>query len=99
MSWRSEHINTNFVFAEADERVLKTMNRSNPGLILLKNGEVVNKWDDGDVPDFSIHSIDRWDERSNVQRNFWIKLMVILSLFIIPLAIVKVYDVKQNREK
>ncbi|MDU1904267.1 MAG: DoxX family protein [Dysgonomonas sp.] len=42
---------TNFDFCAADERVLKTITRSNPGLILLKEGIVINKWADRDVPD------------------------------------------------
>ena len=43
---------TGFRFAHADERVLKTMIRSNPGLLLLSGGNVINKWDDSEVPDF-----------------------------------------------
>jgi hypothetical protein len=36
----------------ADDIVLKTMVRSNPGLILLHNGVVVKKWHYNDFPDF-----------------------------------------------
>jgi hypothetical protein len=35
----------------ADEALLRTMVRANPGLMLLKDGVVVGKWDAADVPD------------------------------------------------
>jgi len=40
----------NFDFCTTDERALKTVIRINPGLILLKNGIVINKWADINVP-------------------------------------------------
>lgn len=95
MNWNNKH-GLSFTYAEADERVLKTMNRSNPGLMLLHGGVVVNKWDDSDVPDFSKYSIDKWDERESKEKNNRSKLLVILSLFIIPLGLLKYYDSKQN---
>jgi uncharacterized membrane protein YphA (DoxX/SURF4 family) len=39
-------------FCSLDNRTLKTMIRSNPGLILIKNGTVLQKWSFRDVPDF-----------------------------------------------
>jgi uncharacterized membrane protein YphA (DoxX/SURF4 family) len=49
MEWSK--VNTiNFDFCIADGRMLKTVIRSNPGLILLKDGIVINKWADIDVP-------------------------------------------------
>jgi uncharacterized membrane protein YphA (DoxX/SURF4 family) len=40
----------NYDFCLTDERVLKTMIRSNPGLILMKNGKIVNMWPDSRLP-------------------------------------------------
>lgn len=48
-AWAKENT-INFNFGTTDGRTLKTMIRSNPGLLLLKNGIVVNKWADINVP-------------------------------------------------
>lgn len=38
----------------ADVSMLRTMVRANPGLLLLKNGVVVGKWDSADIPDIEL---------------------------------------------
>jgi len=50
--FRLQH-GTAFDFYNADDVVLKTMVRSNPGLILLKNGIVLAKWAYRDFPAYS----------------------------------------------
>jgi uncharacterized membrane protein YphA (DoxX/SURF4 family) len=49
-SWR-DHTGAEYPFAWTDDTVLRTMIRSNPGLILMKDGVVVNKWSRFNLPD------------------------------------------------
>jgi len=44
--------NTNYPFLYVDQTVLKTIIRSNPGLLLIRNGEVLDKWHHNDIPDY-----------------------------------------------
>jgi uncharacterized membrane protein YphA (DoxX/SURF4 family) len=41
-----------FPFHTADEIFLKTIVRANPGILLLKNGEIIKKWHGNDTPKF-----------------------------------------------
>ena len=40
-----------YPFALVDDTALRTIIRSNPGLLLLQDGTVLNKWNDADLPD------------------------------------------------
>jgi uncharacterized membrane protein YphA (DoxX/SURF4 family) len=46
-------INANYEFFGVDQTSLKSVVRSNPGLVLLKNGIVVDKWHYNDFPEYS----------------------------------------------
>lgn len=51
----AEFIKKNNLFAEvfyADAVPLKSMVRSNPGVLLFKNGVIINKWSDHEIPSF-----------------------------------------------
>ena len=94
-TWSREH-KASFSFAHADERMLKTMIRSNPGLLLLKNGVILHEWDDRDVP--SLEQLPpRLEEASfarveNTSARDRRTLAVIILLFIVPLVLIKVID-------
>lgn len=46
------HLHPDLEFYQADDIELKMIIRANPGLILLKNGVVLGKWNWRDVPDY-----------------------------------------------
>lgn len=80
-----ESFGYDFDFVMADERVLMTMIRTNPGLILLNDGKVVNKWDGYSLPDFSARDIDNYNISASINMYLWRKGIIIFALLIIPL--------------
>jgi len=91
-----EKYQTGFRFSHADERVLKTMIRSNPGLILLKEGDVINKWDDSSLPRIGAMNLPL-EESGLVNINDpkttgVFHLLIMLLLFIAPLLFLKWRD-------
>lgn len=96
MAWERDHI-SNFNFALTDERTLKTIIRTNPGLLLLKNGVIINKWAGYDVPaeedltkplDELIYSR-MIDQKQKDKQN----LIYIILIFVVPLLVLKTLDV------
>ena len=50
----ADYTGAEYLFCTADERTLKTMVRSNPGLILLHDGQVVRKWSRWNFPSVAL---------------------------------------------
>lgn len=82
-AWEELH-RTGFRFAIADEKVLKTMIRSNPGLMLLREGVVINKWDDSQLPDsLSFDDFMEAPQRADTGRLLMLSLLLLMPLFLL----------------
>jgi len=46
----TEHTGATYSYLQADDILLKTMIRSNPGLIVLNDATIVGKWSASDMP-------------------------------------------------
>jgi triosephosphate isomerase len=85
-----------YQFANTDETVLKTIVRSNPGLVLMKEGVILNKWSDRDLPD-EYALTDRLENLKLGQQKEVSRLKTTGKLclwFFIPLLLVLWLDIK-----
>lgn len=83
-----------YPFCRTDETTLKTIIRSNPGLILLKKGIIIRKWSHHDLPQEAelqkplyLSKIGTIEENSIPKR-----MMIIFLWFVLPLLLLTVAD-------
>ncbi len=91
--WK-DHTGAEYNFYRGDERTLKTIVRSNPGLVLLKDGKVVRKCSTYTMPDGTVLT-GRLEEIDYGKTDFVSvkkKISNILLWFILPLALLTIID-------
>ena len=91
-----------YPFLTADDVILKSIVRANPGLVLLKSGTILQKWNHNDIPTEETAadvieallnpSID--NNMKEISRLVWF-----VCSFILPLLLVWIYDYFRNRRK
>jgi len=78
-----------YPFLTTDPILLKAMVRSNPGLLLLKDGQIINKWSDSNLP--SLSKDRNWAQTPTVE-GIKTPLVRLLLWFVIPLLLVELLD-------
>lgn len=98
-----------YPFCTTDETTLKTVIRSNPGLMLVKDGVVIKKWSHNMLPDTETldRPLDKLEIGQADQTSTMTKIMRIMLWFVFPLALLTLADrtwawtkwIKQKRNK
>lgn len=93
--WERLH-RSGFTFCHADERMLKTMIRANPGVVLLKAGTIIGKWNSRSLPSEKELTVllNRAEIGKAVDRRQHELLAVAITalLFLVPLGLIKWAD-------
>lgn len=89
-----ERTGAEYNFALMDNITLKTVVRSNPGLLLLKKGTILNKWSLNNLPDeYQLTApLDELPLGSVAQKSLPYKVLEVLLCFAVPLVVVTLLD-------
>ena len=108
--WK-KNTGADYPFLTADDVLLKTMIRSNPGLIIIKNGTILAKWHHNDIPDEDtldevitkldntpIEDVNKTAPEIIAEKNYndRISWWRIIAGFTLPLLLILIYDFFRN---
>ena len=91
--WR-DMTGAEYPFCQTDEITLKTIIRSNPGLILLKDGIIIRKWSHNNLPD-EYEMTDRLEKLKigkMPKETMAQKVLIIALWYILPLLLLTIAD-------
>ena len=83
-----ENTGAEYPFCTMDGITLKTITRSNPGLLLIKEGTIINKWPNTRLPDVDKLNklIDEANRRKIPAAHNFLTVLVLALILLIPLA-------------
>jgi triosephosphate isomerase len=93
--WR-EITGAEYPFCLTDGITLKTVIRSNPGLLLMKDGTIIRKWSHNDLPDLEEASSSKPLEQLEIgqmpDNNVPKRIITLLLWFVLPLSLLSLAD-------
>lgn len=100
MKWQ-ENTGSEYPFCLMDNITLKTMIRSNPGLILLKEGKVIRKWSVDNFPDeYELTApLEQLPIGYMDAKSLSYKVLLVMAWFVFPLFFVCMLDLLWERYK
>lgn len=83
-----------YPFVAADAIQLKTMVRSNPGLLLIKDGTIIGKWSHNSLPaeKFLEAPLEKSSLGQLQDNNIWARIWKLLLWFALPLTLLSIAD-------
>jgi triosephosphate isomerase len=83
-----------YAFCQTDDIVLKTIIRSNPGLLLLKDGVIIRKWSHNRLPDeYALNGrLENLEIGKMQEDSIPRKILLILLWYVLPLIILVITD-------